>query len=155
VKGLAAASGKPVVGVSSLRALASQSCPFSGIICPLIDARRGEIYIACFRYQDGQLKQLGPERVGPPGHVLKGLNEPCIFVGNGATLYQDDIRDTMGQFAQFAPDTQSIIRGATVAFLGLKRFRKADVDDAAGLTPLYIRQSDAEMNLALRHKNNG
>ncbi|MGD2270071.1 MAG: tRNA (adenosine(37)-N6)-threonylcarbamoyltransferase complex dimerization subunit type 1 TsaB [Desulfobacterales bacterium] len=155
VKGLAAASGKPVVGVSSLKVLALQSCPSAGIICPIIDARRKEIYTACFRYIDGQLNQLGPERVGPLRHVLNDLDEPCTFVGNGAILYREVIRETMGEFAQFAPASQSIIRGATVAFLSMRRFQNADVDDAASLTPIYIRQSDAEMNLARRHQNNG
>ncbi len=148
VKGLAAASGKPIVGISSLKCLAIQSYVTSFSICPIIDARKGEVYWAFYRYENNQLQQLCPEQVSPPGNVLTDIHEPCVFVGNGARLYQEDIGLKLGKLAHFAPDSQSIIRGATVAFLSQNRFEKGIIDDTDGLTPCYIRQSDAEINLA-------
>ena len=148
VKGLAAASGKPIVGISSLKCLAIQSYVPSFSICPIIDARKGEVYWAFYRYQDSQLQQLYPEQVTPPGNILSDIHEPCVFVGNGAHLYQEVIGLELGNLAHFAPDSQSIIRGATVAFLSQNRFVKGNIDDSSSLAPCYIRRSDAEINLA-------
>jgi tRNA threonylcarbamoyladenosine biosynthesis protein TsaB len=148
VKGLAAASGKPIVGVSSLSCLATQSCVSSYLICPIMDARKGEVYWAGYRYADNQLNQCCPEQVTPPENVLADIVEPCLFVGDGARLYQELIELRLGQFAHFAPDDQSIIRGATVAFLSQERFKSGNIDDTAGLTPCYIRRSDAEIKVA-------
>ena len=148
VKGLAAASGKPMVGISSLLCLASQSYVPTFNICPILDARKGEVYWAHYRYDDNQLQQLCPEQVTSPINVLTNIHEPCVFVGNGARLYQEVIGLKLGYLAHFATDSQGIIRGATVAHLGLKRFEKGNIDDASSLTPCYIRRSDAEINLA-------
>ncbi len=148
VKGLATASNKPVVGVSSLKALASQCYAPSILICPLIDARRGEVYYASYRYQEGHLLQLNSEQVAPPGNVMPGLHEPCLFVGNGVVPYREVIRLRLGQLALFAPVSQSVIRAATVGFLGMKRLWDGDMGDLVRLAPRYIRPSDAEINLA-------
>ena len=148
VKGLAAASGKPIVGISSLKCLATQSYVPTFSICPIIDARKGEVYWAFYRYEKGQLQQLCPEQVTPLGNVLTEIHEPCVFVGNGARLYQDDIRLKLGNSAHLAPESHSIIRGATVAFLSQIRFGKRNIGDTGDLAPCYIRQSDAEINLA-------
>jgi len=147
VKGLAAASGKPMVGISSLKCLAIQSFVPSFNICPIIDARKGEVYWAFYRYDDNQLQQLCPEQVTSPRIFLTDIQEPCVFVGNGARLYQDVIGLKLGNLAHFVPDSHSIIRGATVAYLSQKRFEKGNFDDASSLTPCYIRRSDAEINL--------
>ena len=153
VKGLAAASGKPLVGISSLKCLAIQSSVPSLNICPIIDARKGEVYWAFYRYKDRHLQQLCPEQVTPPANVLNGIHEPCVFVGNGASLYQDLIRLKLRNLAHFAPYGQSIIRGATVAFLSQNRFEKGNTDDTDSLTPSYIRRSDAEINLAKKSQH--
>ncbi len=147
VKGLATAAGKPIVGISSLECLAIQSYAPSFNICPMLDARKGEVYWVHYRYENGQLQQLCSEQVTPPGVVLTDIHDPCIFVGNGARLYQEDIGRKLGSLAHFAPDGQNIIRAATVAFLSRNLFEQEKSDDTGGLTPCYIRKSDAEINL--------
>ncbi len=148
VKGLAAASGKPVVGVSSLEALASQCFASSYLICPLIDARKGEVYYSSYRLEDGRLIQISKEQVKPPAEVLKGISEPSLFVGNGSLLYRAEIERKMGNFAYFAPTSLNIIRAATVGHLSMKRIENRNTDEIAKLVPHYIRKSDAETNLA-------
>jgi tRNA threonylcarbamoyladenosine biosynthesis protein TsaB len=148
VKGLVAASDKPVVGVSSLEALASQCFASSYLICPLIDARKGEVYYSSYRMKGGSLIQIDKEQVNPVVEIIKRLTEPSVFVGNGSLLYQEDIKREMGNLAHFAPVSQNIIRAATIAHLGMKRFEIGETDDAASLVPHYIRRSDAEINLA-------
>lgn len=146
VKGLAVASGKPIVGVSSLDALAEQ-CACSGyLICPLIDARRGEVYFSRYRLQDGILKKEIGEGVLPPDQALRDINEPSLLVGSGALLYQDALAETLGKWMYLALPSQHTIRASTVAQLSLSRFEKADTDDVSTFTPQYIRKSDAQVS---------
>jgi len=146
VKGLALASGKPIVGVSSLDALAEQ-CACSGyLICPMIDARRGEVYFSRYRFQDGMLKKEIVEGVLPPDQAVRDINEPSLFVGSGALLYQDVLVQTLGKWMSFALPSQHTIRASTVARLSLRRFEKADTNDVSTFTPQYIRKSDAQVS---------
>jgi tRNA threonylcarbamoyladenosine biosynthesis protein TsaB len=146
VKGLAMAVNKPAVGISSLETLARQVTPASELICPLIDARKGELYTALYRFGTRGLTPLHAERVLAPDEALRGVRAPCIFVGSGAVLYRDVIIDKLGGAARFAPDEQDIIRASTVARLGLERFKNGDAGEIADLVPHYIRKSDAELN---------
>ncbi|MEA1947536.1 MAG: tRNA (adenosine(37)-N6)-threonylcarbamoyltransferase complex dimerization subunit type 1 TsaB [Thermodesulfobacteriota bacterium] len=149
VKGLATASGKPVVGVSSLDALAVQASFFPYLICPLIDARRGEVYFSRYRFQNGHLKKEADEQVFPPEKAVFDLNEACLFIGDGALLYQKMILNKMGKSAFFASSFQNTIRASTVAYLGMNRFKNDDTDDVDKFVPHYIRRSDAELNLTV------
>lgn len=152
VKGLATAADKPVVGVSSLEALASQCFATSYLICPLIDARKGEVYYSSYRFSAGQLIQIDKEQVIPPGDILKGITEPSVFVGSGSLLYRADINREMRDFAHFAPASNNIIRAATIAHLSRKRFKDGETDDIASLVPHYIRRSDAEIHFATKDR---
>ena len=146
IKGLAVASGKPVVGISSLEALATQCTFASYLICPLIDARKGEVYFARYRFSGGVLKKVIGAGVLPPGDAVSNINEPSLFVGNGAKLYHDIIAQKVGEQAYFALPWQNTIRALTVAQLSIGRFEKKDTDDIAMFVPQYIRKSDAELN---------
>jgi tRNA threonylcarbamoyladenosine biosynthesis protein TsaB len=152
VKGLAVASGKHVVGISSLEALASQFPWASVLICAMVDARKSEVYVATYRSglnstAGGILEQEMEEQVTPPEKALEAINEPCLFVGSGAMAYQDAILKKLGKKAFFAPSSMSCIRAAVVAHLGLNRFQTHSADDIAALKPHYIRKSDAELKL--------
>jgi len=147
VKGLATASRKPVVGVSSLESLAVQASFFPYLICPLIDARRGEVYFSRYRFQNGRLKKEADEQVFPPEKAVFDLNEACLFIGDGALLYQKMILNKMGKSAFFASSFQNTIRASTVAYLSMNRFKNDDTDDVGKFVPHYIRRSDAELNL--------
>ena len=148
VKGLAAASGKPVVAVSSLDALALQAFDFSSyLVCPLLDARKKEVYCSQYRFIDGILEKKSKEMVLSPEKAVWGISERCIFIGNGASLYQKLIIDKIGELAHFAPSCRNTIRASTVACLSMNRFKKNDADDIDILVPHYIRKSDAQLNL--------
>ena len=145
-KGLAMASGVPIVGVSSLEALAMQATLSPYLICPLLDARRGEVYFSRYRFIEGRLQAEIEESVSTPAEAVTGIDEPCIFIGSGARLYHDLILDKMGKMARFTPFEQHTIRASTVAFLGMDKFKNAEVDEKLTLLPHYIRKSDAELN---------
>ena len=149
VKGLSAASGKPIVGVSSLDALAVQVPYFPHIICPLIDARRGEVYFSKYRFRNGQLKKEADEQVFPPEKAIGDLDEACLFIGDGALSYRQMILNKMGTSAFFASSFQNTIRASTVAYLSMNKFKNDDTNDVGRFVPQYIRRSDAELNLTV------
>jgi len=147
IKGLAAASGRPIVGVSSLEALAYQVSFSPDLICPLLDARRGEVYYSRYRFINGQLERQIKERVTHPDKAVADLNEACLFVGNGALLHQKMLLEKLGNFASFAPVNQNTIRASTVAYLSMAKFESDDTDDIEKFQPHYIRKSDAELKI--------
>ena len=152
VKGLAASSGKPVVGVSTLDALANQADATPCLICTVIDARKEEVYFGRYRRIDGVLIKDTAEQVLPIVNAIEGIRESSYFIGDGSLTYKPAILETIGEDrAAFAPRYHHTIRGATVANLGLERFKRNDVDDVSTFSPRYIRKSDAELNLAKRH----
>lgn len=144
VKGLAAASGKPAVGVSSLEVLAFQLVTSSVLICPVLDARKNEVYVSRYRFDGSVLRQETETCVLPPDEAVSGINEPCIFVGDGAHLYRDIIGHVVGEFASFASPYYSVLRASTVAALGIEKFKIKKEYDSGRLLPHYIRNSDAE-----------
>jgi tRNA threonylcarbamoyladenosine biosynthesis protein TsaB len=147
IKGLSAASEKPIVGVSSLEALAVQVGYFPDLICPFIDARKGEVYFSRYRFLNGQLKKQTHEQVTRPEKALGDLKESCLFVGNGALLYKNKILEILGRFASFAPMTHNTIRASTVAYLSIAKFKNKNTDEIDKFSPHYIRRSDAELKI--------
>lgn len=147
VKGLALALDRPVAGVSSLEALAVQTCCTS-LICSLIDARRDQVYCRCYRCKDNEIANpCSPERVCSLREAIASLDEPVMFIGSGALLYASHIRARLGSLACFAPCFQHTIRASTVALLGWEKIRNGNIEDLAGFVPVYLRKSDAELNL--------
>ena len=151
IKGLALAVNKPVMGISSLEALAQQSGLESGRICAIIDARRGEVYAAFYQAAPAGVFPESDEVVLPPHNLLMDISHPCLFVGSGAKIYRDVITEKLGNHARFARPARHIIRASTVALLALKRFENGEVGKITELVPQYIRKSDAELNFEKKH----
>ena len=149
IKGFAHALDKPVVGVSSLKALAWQCAAPAYLICPLIDARKGEVYCATYCLSGNQLIQQTGARAMSPEAFLAEIKTPCIFIGSGAQLYHHRIDTALGSLAHFVPGEQNIIRASSVAILSMPRFEAKDTEEAAELLPHYIRKSDAELNMVI------
>lgn len=147
LKGLVEATGKPMKGISTLRAFAGQVAHGSRLICPIIDARKSEVYFSRYRYEDGRLQRVISMQAATIERALDGIDEPCLFVGDGASLYKETIVGAMGRNALFEPICQQVLRASTVAFLSIENFLRQETDDIKTFVPLYIRKSDAELNL--------
>lgn len=147
VKGLCMATGKPAVGVSSLKALAYQ-CAFEGLtVCVLLDGRKGEVYFARYHLEKGHLVPDSDEMVLSPEEVAGDIDEPVLFTGSGARLYMDVLINRLGERALFAPPGSDLIRASSVALLALKQFESLDTCEPENLVPNYIRKPDAEISL--------
>jgi tRNA threonylcarbamoyladenosine biosynthesis protein TsaB len=147
IKGLALASGKPVAGVSSLEVLAWQVLPCCNLMCAMLDARKGQVYCARYRSVSGALVQELPAAVLSPAEAVSDIEEPCVFVGDGAKRYEPEIVSSLADSARIAPNGQHIIRASSVAWLSLQDFKSGGPHDPARLAPCYIRKSDAELRL--------
>lgn len=145
VKGLAEAAGRSIVGISALQALAEQAAAATELVCPLIDARRGEVYFSIYGVADGVLFERHLENVLRPDQALLDIDAPCTFVGNGAVQYRSLIRDNLGESAYFAPSSADHIRASTVARLALRRLENGDSDEIRHFVPAYVRKSDAQI----------
>jgi tRNA threonylcarbamoyladenosine biosynthesis protein TsaB len=145
IKGLAFSLGKPVAGVSSLDALAWQCAQSAYLICPLLDARKKEVYACRYRFKNNELKKDDTEKVASPAEAVRGIREPSIFVGNAAQMYREKISAELGELAHFATWGQHTIRASTIAWLSMTGFYRKQIDDVALLVPHYIRKPDAEV----------
>ncbi len=141
VKGLAVASSKPIVGVSTLEAMAWEfpHCPV--LICPLIDARMKEVYGAFFRSKDGEPARQSEDTVLPVSELLRDVREPTLLFGSGAQRYRAKIQELLGPLARFAGPEIEGARASRVGFLAHRRFVRGEVDNLDSLEPLYIRES--------------
>jgi tRNA threonylcarbamoyladenosine biosynthesis protein TsaB len=152
VKGLAFANRKPVTGVSTLDVLASQTSPTPFLICPILDARKGEVYTAFYRYdEENFLKRQSAYQVITPEDLIKKINEKTIFIGDGVRTYADNLRDALPSFAIFPSPSLHVPHGAVVAKLGLEHLRKGDILDLSTFTPFYVRPSEAEIKWQEKH----
>ncbi len=146
VKGLALATQKPIAGISTLDILAHQ-IPFTPyLICPIIDARKEEVYTSFYRYGEGnELKRQSDYLAIKPQNLIKKIRERVIFVGDGVRTHGDYLRKFLESHAVFAPHSLNFPHGSGVARLGLELFRKGETLDLAAFTPLYVRPSEAEI----------
>ena len=146
-KGFAYALSQRVAGVSTLLALAHAVTDWTGRLCVVLDARKREVYVACFaRDADGHITRLTDDRVLAPQELANQITTPCLFVGDGVERYGDIIREHCGPHTEVLPLTAVPPRGSIVARLAWLRFKHGDHDDASRLVPHYIRRSDAERN---------
>lgn len=143
LKGLMMATGKPAVGVSSLAALALNVNNPKAVIGPMMDAGRGQVYLAYYRYdEDGVLRQLEAERALNPESIADSLKEDVLYVGDGAIKYADLIR-SMSSEITIAPEQQQYICASAVGILALEKYRQNDLLDLSACVPFYLRSADA------------
>ena len=143
IKGLAAACNKPVAAISTLEALAWPFHQTAWMVCPLIDARKGEVYTCRYRFGNGAITALTPEAVLSPEQAVTGIAEACLFAGTGVAVCGPAIDATMGQNARFAPPFQNALSPGIVAWLGMRRLEQGHAEDVDTLAPVYLRKPDA------------
>lgn len=144
-KGLVYATGKKLVSVSTLEALA-WNIPFSRHpVCTLLDARKKEVYAGLFAWAGDTFTRLMSDRAIRLGDLLREIKEPTVFTGEGAALYRDAIMNTIGGTAHFAQPQVMVPSPANVAYLGMKKAGREEFEDPVSLVPLYLRRSEAEI----------
>jgi tRNA threonylcarbamoyladenosine biosynthesis protein TsaB len=146
VKGLAFGTDKPIVGVSSLEALAWQAPGSASRVCVMLDARRREIYWCLYAHRHDLLSPITSERVGSVEDLLEQIEGPCVAIGNAALLYADQLEEKTGDTIQLAPAVCHEIQPDTLAQLAWQRFQQGKAEDPDSFVPVYLRKSDAQIN---------
>jgi tRNA threonylcarbamoyladenosine biosynthesis protein TsaB len=142
VKGLALALGLPVAAVPTLDAMAA-ALPWAALpVCPVLDARKGEVYACLYRWAGGALHREWDYLALPPSALAERLAEPTLVVGDGAASIHS-------AHARRLPPPRRLPSPACVGALGLERLRRGDTVPAAALVPLYLRPSEAELKRVL------
>jgi tRNA threonylcarbamoyladenosine biosynthesis protein TsaB len=154
-KGLALASSASLLGIPTLEAMA-RNLPFCCYpICPLISARKGEVYWALYRFDEERMRCLEEEAVSPPEGMARSIREKTVFIGDGAVEFWDRLQGMLGRKAILGPSYTRTARASVVAEMGLERLRRGECDDPGRLLPRYIRRSEAEIKWGIRIEGQG
>ena len=154
VKALAHAAGKPCVAVDALETVACGARPYPGVICPIQDARAGQVYGAAFA--GGTLDRLLPDEPLKLEEFLDkaaAFGKKMLFLGDGMPVHRQRIAEIMGERAEFAPPHLAYLRPAAAAALAWERRDQAV--DYLSLKPLYLRPPQAERQKNLKERAHG
>ncbi len=145
-KGFGLAWKKPLVPVPTLEAMAYNLWGSGEMLCPMLDARRNQVYTGLYRCHRG-LEVIKPQSAMDMGELvslLESMGEPVIFSGDGVPVYRKQIEADLKVPFAFAPAPNNRQRAASVAALGAEYLKKGVWVTAAEFRPDYLRKSQAE-----------
>ena len=145
-KGLGLALKKPLIHVPTVDAMAYSLYGISHLICPIMDARRNQVYTGLYRFNEGfeVVKEQWAADVHELIAELNGRGEKVIFLGDGVSVCRHIIEEEMTAPYEFAPAHVSRQRAAAVAALGAVYYAEGRTETAAEHSPDYLRKSQAE-----------
>ncbi len=144
MEGLSYATGRPIVGISSLEATAYRYRYWKGWVASFLDARRKEIFGALYRANGQELGlEIEPVCEPPERFIARLPKEPILLAGSGTLVYRELLsREAQRQLQSASP---SFFLAEEVARLGSKRLQKGSSTPLGKLEAIYLRASDAEM----------
>lgn len=154
-KGLGLALKKPLVEIPTVDALAYNLYDANALICPIMDARRSQVYTGIYCFQDHKLVTLEEQMAVPVAELIEKLNErgkAVIFLGDGVPVFAKTIEETLKVPYSFAPAHVNKQRAAAVATLAQLYVKEGKVVTAMEHVPEYLRVSQAERERAQRLK---
>lgn len=145
-KGMAQVLGCPLIGIPTLDAWAHNLRGTAKLICPILDARKKQVYTALY---DGAGNRLTEYSVISLEQLISQLpGQQITFLGDGVPVYRALLEEALGSRAEFAGQAHNCLRASAVAEMGLERIAKGEDDGWSDLNPLYVRASEAETTLA-------
>ena len=155
-KALGLAWNKPLIAVPTLDAMAYSLWGCRFLICPIMDARRAQVYTGLYRFEaDGTFTVLEPSAALSMEERMAGLKErgeTAVFLGDGVPVFRKTIEETLGGQALIAPSHVSRQRAAAVAALGAEMLARGETVTPAAFAPFYLRISQAERERNARLK---
>ena len=140
IKSLCYALKKPIIGISTLEAIAYNLRYTDKLICPILDARKDEVYGAVFRGGEILLRKSDDLCV-PIEALLSQIDDDVIFVGDGLRRYGPVVQEQFGNDVPLADPIFNVPRGASIARIGYDRLLNGQSGDYFSLTPNYVRDS--------------
>ncbi len=153
-KGLGLALDIPIIPVPTVDALAYNLYGNSRLICPLMDARRNQVYTGIYTFEGDALQILEKQSAMDIGELARRINamdRPVIFLGDGVPVYRETLSALITVAHSFAPASCNRQRAACVGVLGAELLAKGISQTAAEHAPEYLRLSQAEREKALHH----
>ncbi len=145
-QGLALAYDKPLVGATAFEALVALVPHWQEAMCPVVQARKGEVYAALYRRQDQGMHEVVPGMVVTPAALCACIHERTLFIGSGATAYGAELIAALGERAVCMEMIEAEAGLAvSVARLGGARLQTAGSESLPVPQPLYIRPADARL----------
>lgn len=164
-KGLGLALEKPLIHVPTVDGLAYNLYGCQDIICPIMDARRKQVYTGMYTFARRELEGsketelvldvLEAQNASPIDELIERLNihgRPVVFLGDGVSVYQDVIREKMRVPFSFAPASANRQRAAVVGALGIQYYKEGKFETAMEHQPDYLRVSQAERERAEKER---
>lgn len=164
-KGLGLALEKPLIHVPTVDGLAYNLYGCQDIICPIMDARRKQVYTGMYTFARRELEGsketelvldvLEAQNASPIDELIERLNihgRPVLFLGDGVPVYQDVIREKMRVPFSFAPASANRQRAAVVGALGIQYYKEEKFETAMEHQPDYLRVSQAERERAEKER---
>lgn len=148
VKAFAHIFNKPVIGISTLEALA-YNLPYNETIVPMIDARRDRVYTGIYTWYNDTTKTIMEPTVLDINELLNMLEayDEVVVNGNGSTLHRETIKSRLKDKVRFSTMGNNFCRALSVAELTLKKYRDGYADNFYSLVPEYLRESQAQRDL--------
>ncbi|MBU5485300.1 tRNA (adenosine(37)-N6)-threonylcarbamoyltransferase complex dimerization subunit type 1 TsaB [Clostridium sp. MSJ-11] len=146
IKGLSEGTGKPFVSVSSLDGLAFNLAYTDGIICPILDALRDNVYTCLYRFNDGVLECLidySAISIEELISILNTYDEKITFIGDCTEKFKDKLNTSLKNI-YFAPSSLNVVKASSLGDIGLNLIKSDISEDIHTFAPIYLRKSQAE-----------
>lgn len=159
-KGLAQALDKPIIEIGTLEGMACNLYGSRDIICPIMDARRQQVYTGIFMFEE-TLQTLLPdsamsieELITKVTKIADEKNRKIVFLGDGVPVFKDAIVEALGDRVIFAPAHMNRQRAAAFGYLALEKLARGEVVSCYEHAPEYLRlsQAERERNEGIRNK---
>lgn len=154
-KGLGLALDKPVIAVPTIAALAYNLFDTEAVICPLMDARRNQVYTGIYQFCEHELSTIWEQTAAAISDVIGRLNiigKKVIFLGDGVPIYRETIAENMIVPYTFAPAHLNKQRAGAVGALAELYYRQGKIQNAREYRPEYLRMSQAERERRQKEK---
>lgn len=154
-KGLGLALDKPIIPVPTVDCLAFNLYGTDKLICPIMDARRDQVYTGLYEFADDKLAVLSPQKVVSIDEIIDEIEttgRSVIFLGDGVPIHRDRIAGKIKVKYSFAPLHMNRQRAGAVAALGLAYYKENRMESADEHQPVYLRVSQAERERAERER---
>ncbi len=148
-KGLGLALKTPLIHIPTVEGLAYNLCGCSDLVCPIMDARRGQVYTGIYEFDNEKLVTVEGQMalsIEELGEKLKGYNRRVVFLGDGVPVFRERLENEIMKDCdiRFAAANMNRQRAASVGALGVIYFHEGKIETAAEHVPDYLRLSQAE-----------
>ncbi|MDF2472225.1 MAG: hypothetical protein K0R21_7 [Anaerocolumna sp.] len=154
-KGLGLSLNKPIISVPTVDGLAYNLYGTKKLICPIMDARRNQVYTGIYEFVENEFYTVSPQKAVGIDEITAEINQigrEVIFLGDGVEVYKEQLEKLMTVPYSFAPIHMAKQRAGAIGALGVIYYKNGRLENADNHEPIYLRLSQAERELAEKQK---